>query len=63
MKGKVLAASAVLAAMMLSTGVSAADAEVTLQIGFENSISEPIGQALEKWQQLVDEKGDGSLKL
>lgn len=63
MKGKVLAASAVLAAMMLSTGASAADAEVTLQIGFENSISEPIGQALEKWQQLVDEKGDGSLKL
>ena len=48
---------------MLSTGASAADAEVTLQIGFENSISEPIGQALEKWQQLVDEKGDGSLKL
>ena len=63
MKGKVLAASAVLAAMMLSTGASAADAEVTLQIGFENSISDPIGQALEKWQQLVDEKGDGSLKL
>ena len=63
MKGKVLAASAVLAAMMLSTGASAADAEVTLQIGFENSISEPIGQALEKWQQLVDDKGDGSLKL
>lgn len=63
MKGKVLVASAVLAAMMLSTGASAADAEVTLQIGFENSISEPIGQALEKWQQLVEEKGDGSLKL
>ncbi len=41
---------------------SSADA-VTLQIGFENSISEPIGQALEKWQSLVEEKGDGSLKL
>lgn len=36
---------------------------VTIQIGFENSISEPIGQALEKWQQLVEEKGDGSLKI
>lgn len=44
-----------------STG-SNADA-VTLQIGFENSMSEPIGQALEKWQSLVAEKGDGSLKL
>lgn len=49
--------------MMLSAGVSAADAEVVLQIGFENSISEPIGQALEKWQQLVEEQGDGSLKI
>lgn len=36
---------------------------VTLQIGFENSISEPIGQGLEKWKELVDEKGDGSLKI
>ena len=36
---------------------------LTLQIGFENSVSEPIGQALEKWKQLVEEKGDGSLRL
>lgn len=63
MKGKMLFASAVIAAMMLSASASAADAEVVLQIGFENSISEPIGQALEKWQQLVEEKGDGSLKI
>lgn len=63
MKGKMLFASAAIAAMMLSASASAADAEVVLQIGFENSISEPIGQALEKWQQLVDEKGDGSLKI
>ncbi len=45
-------------------GSTAASADaVTIQIGFENSISEPIGQALEKWQQLVDERGDGSLKI
>lgn len=36
---------------------------VTMQIGFENSMYEPIGQALQKWQQLVAEQGDGSLKL
>lgn len=36
---------------------------VTIQIGFENSMSEPIGQALEKWQSLVAEKGDGSLVI
>lgn len=58
-----LLAGAALAAMMIAAPASAADAEVVLQIGFENSISEPIGQALEKWQQLVEEKGDGSLKL
>ncbi|MFH5835131.1 C4-dicarboxylate TRAP transporter substrate-binding protein [Proteiniclasticum sp. C24MP] len=36
---------------------------VEVQIGFENSMSEPIGQALEKWQQLVDEQGDGTMKI
>lgn len=38
------------------------DAKV-IQIGFENSISEPFGQGLVKWQELVDEKGDGSIRL
>ena len=61
MKGKMLLAGVALGAMMFA--VPAAAEEVTLQIGFENSISEPIGQALEKWQQLVEEQGDGSLKL
>lgn len=37
--------------------------QIVVQIGFENSMSEPIGQALEKWQQLVEEKGDGSIKI
>lgn len=36
---------------------------MTVQIGFENSLSEPIGEALVKWQKLVEEKGDGSLKI
>lgn len=36
---------------------------VEVQIGFENSITEPVGQGLVKWQQLVDEKGDGSIKI
>lgn len=46
-----------------STGAGSATDPVVVQIGFENSMSEPIGQALEKWQQLVDEKGDGSIKI
>jgi tripartite ATP-independent transporter DctP family solute receptor len=36
---------------------------VKVQIGFENSISEPIGEALTKWQQLLAEKGDGSIVI
>ena len=61
MRTKMLLAGALLGTMILAA--PAAAEEVTLQIGFENSISEPIGQALEKWQQLVEEKGDGSLKI
>lgn len=37
--------------------------QIVLQVGFENSISEPFGQGLVKWQELVDEKGDGSIKI
>ena len=36
---------------------------VVLQIGFENSITEPVGQALTRWQELVEEKGDGSIRI
>lgn len=36
---------------------------VVLQIGFENSITEPVGQALEQWQTLVEERGDGSIRI
>lgn len=46
-----------------SSAVQAADDAVVLQIGFENSITEPVGQALKKWQQLVEEKGDGSIRI
>ena len=34
-----------------------------IQVGFENSISEPFGQGLVKWQELVDEKSNGTLKI
>lgn len=36
---------------------------VQVLVGFENAMYEPIGQALEKWQQLVAEKGDGSIEI
>lgn len=63
MNRKMLAACAALAAATVVAAMPACAEEVVLQLGFENSISEPVGQALEKWAQLVEEKGDGSLKL
>ena len=50
-------------ALVLLFSVTAIAEPVTLQIGFENSMSEPIGKALAKWQELVAEKGDGSLVI
>ena len=41
--------------MMMLVLTTAASAEV-LQIGFENSLSEPIGQGLVKWQELLAAK-------
>lgn len=54
--------TAALASALMGVFVSAEE-PVTVMIGFENSISEPVGQALEKWQQLVDEEGDGSIRI
>lgn len=56
---KVLTMLLCLTLILCATAANAA----TLQIGFENSITEPVGQALEKWQQLVAEQGDGSLVI
>ena len=37
--------------------------KVTLQLGFEKSLSEPVGQAAEKWAELVAEKSNGTMEL
>jgi tripartite ATP-independent transporter DctP family solute receptor len=37
--------------------------EVTLQLGFENSLSEPIGQAAQKWAELVSEVSNGTMEI
>lgn len=36
---------------------------VTIKIGYENTDSEPIGKAVTQWKKIVEEKGDGSIKL
>ena len=37
--------------------------KVTLQLGFENSLSEPVGQAAQKWAELLDEKSNGTMEI
>ena len=77
MKFKKLVASMCIAAVSVASlaGCSSKPAEnaekpaetpqekVTLQIGFENSMSEPIGQALQKWSDLLAEKSGGSMEI
>ena len=53
---KKLLAALLLTALLAS---SAAAAGVVLQLGFENSMSEPIGQALAKWQELLAARNTG----
>ena len=36
---------------------------IELQIGFENSISEPIGQGIEKWAELLEEASGGTMTI
>ena len=49
-----------LAALLLAVMFAApAAADVVLQLGFENSMSEPIGQALAKWQELLAARKTG----
>lgn len=52
-----------LAVIMITGFVALAGAESVLQVGFENSLTEPIGQGMVKWQQLVEERGDGSIRI
>lgn len=40
-----------------------ADAEITLQVAFENSISEPVGQGWVKAQEIIREKSGGTMAI
>lgn len=64
----IVALSVVLTGMLFANGSTetakaTASAPITIQVGFENSMAEPIGQAFKKWQELVAAQGDGSVKL
>jgi tripartite ATP-independent transporter DctP family solute receptor len=36
---------------------------IKVQIGFENAMYEPIGKALEKWQELLAEQSNGTMEI
>lgn len=46
-----------------SGSTAASGDKVTLQLGFENSLSEPLGQAAQKWSELVAEKSNGTMEI
>lgn len=46
-----------------SSGTSTPAETVVIQIGFENTTEEPIGQAVQKWADLLEEQSGGTMKL
>jgi tripartite ATP-independent transporter DctP family solute receptor len=47
-----------------ASGGSQAQAKtVVFQIGYENNPGEPIDLAVNRWKELVDQKGDGSIRI
>lgn len=61
---KILAIALALAMIFAFAAVSAsADADVTLRIGFENSLTEPVGQGLQKWADLLAERSNGTMEI
>ena len=56
--------SAALACALVFGGTAfAADDVIELQIGFENSITEPFGQGIVKWAELLDKASGGTMKI
>ena len=43
--------------------VASVDNVVTINVGFENATTEPVAMAVEKWDQLVEEKSGGSIQM
>lgn len=61
---KILALVLALTMIFALAAVSAsADADVTLRIGFENSLTEPVGQGLQKWAELLAERSNGTMEI
>ena len=69
MKKRILA-SLLCGAMALSLTVfggaemaNAADKKVSINVGYENAVTEPAAKAAERWKELVEKKSGGSIEL
>jgi TRAP-type C4-dicarboxylate transport system, periplasmic component len=68
-RATMLVSSAAAGALLLaacsggSDDAGSAGETVTIQVGFENTLEEPIGQAVEEWAELVAERSDGTIRL
>ena len=49
--------------LALSLSIALADDVVEINIGFENTLEEPVGQAVVKWQELLDEQSGGTMHI
>lgn len=59
----VMCGAALICALVLGGTAFAKDDVVELQIGFENAISEPFGQGIVKWAELLDKASGGTMKI
>lgn len=63
MKTRNLVVMGLVGAMAMAMGANAMAADVEINVGFENAVTEPCSIAVEKWAELVDEKSNGTMKL
>jgi len=49
--------------LMVCVFLPAMAAPVSIQIGFENTLEEPIGLAVQEWKRLIEEKSNGEIKV
>ena len=63
MKTKNVVMMGLIGAMAIGMGTAAMAADVEINVGFENAVTEPCAIAVEKWKELVEEKSGGSMVL
>ena len=63
MKTRNLVGMGLAGVMAMAMGAGAMAADVEINVGFENAVTEPCSVAVEKWAELVNEKSGGTMVL